>query len=575
MTTYYPSCVLNFKLRFDEALHIVPEPTPQTTDEAVESAGTSTQSQATTPLILQRGAANTSFLLNRVPMKATAELPGYRQAGTFSAQVSFRDLPIDPRTIRAAAVEVHFGAVPSDQFARGMNNERDGARRLSVLNTRDAAGEPREDTLAMVGLVDEWEVKHTASGSYVSLRGRDLRGVLLDSPLNAQALADLDMGQSIVDVVRQILEFHPLGDEFVVEANPAEWPGGTIPAPLAEDFVPRHRRGARGERSGGRPTPPGDTQQMTYWDAIVRLCFVVGAIPYFRGTSLRVRPTRSIFDQERAGFDPAIPTPFDPDEPRTVDGASFSVRRLVYGREVEDLSFKRQFAGNQRPRAVRCVSLDLSNPARGDEGVLTASWPEATASTDAQSTRSAPGGQLSENEVVTVPVAGIRDVDRLREIARNLYEEIGRNEMTGTCQTRALASFGGSNSDPDLLRLQPGDGVEFLTDTRELASQAPLVATLVDFEREDFETAVRRVVDRIGDENLARVIVATARGEIAEIQRYFRVANVSYDWAADSGVSISFDFQNYFVIRQPANSVGQDPGEVTARTVPRRRTGGT
>ncbi len=50
----------------------------------------------------------------------------------------------------------------------------------------------------------------------------------------------------------------------------------------------------------------------------------------------------------------------------------------------------------------------------------------------------------------------------------------------------------------------------------------------------------------IPDENLARAIVASARGNIMGVLRYFRVGSVDFDWNSEDGVSIKADLQNYW-----------------------------
>lgn len=579
MTAWYPSLVVNLKLRFDESLHLQPEPALSTVEGEVNDPA-SGDAEAGEPLIVNRGEENTSFILNRVPRGGAIEMPGYRQAGQFEFTFDFRDLPIDPRTIRAAAIEIYLGAVNPDDFATGMTRvEPDGTRR-SILRTRDDSGNTIEPL--MVGFVDEWDVVHDESGSTISAKGRDARGILLDTPIGVapgatqQLMEMLDLSQPIDAVVTQILLFNPFFSQFLVTTNPEEWPNSTIPSPGAPDLVPRHRRGARGQRAGGRATPPSDSNNLNFWDLIVRVCYLVGAIPYFEGLALRIRPSRSIYDQARQGFDPNVPTPFAGGRQRTFDQVAqadinpgLSFRRLVYGRDVRKFSFNRKLGGFQRPRVIRTVAIDSSSTERGAQRMIEARWPPATAEPATRRTRVAPSGQQSQEEILNIPVAGVVSQTRLEEIARSVYEEIGRGEMGGACETENLASFGGGNSDPDLLRMRPGDGVEFMVDTRNLGSRAPLVSALTDSQRTSFEEAVQEIASRIGDQNLARVIVATARGQVQELQRFFRVSTVKYAWSLQ-GIKIAFDFQNYVVVRNQVGDVSSAPGSVQDRIVPTR-----
>lgn len=609
---YYPSMIVNFKLRFDEAL--VVQVGPKLSPLGLDGALSQTQiaaGQAVQPLILQPGVANTSFIYNRIPRKASVELPGYRQAGQFTVDIDYKDMPIDPRTVRSGAVEIHLGTVSPDDFAAGVTSINPDGSRSSVLNPwsgseKNLLQKINSETLLMVGMIDEWHVETTERGSICTLKGRDLRGLLIDTPVsidpkNMEAFfSGLATDEPINKVVESILFMHPAFRDVQVIVNEAEWPNGEVPAPWTAALTPRHRKGARtkGNSKKAKPkrqTPNGELTKISMWDLIVRLCYLVGAIPYFRGADLLIRPAHSIYDQANAGT-ALNPTPFRGGQPRKVDAQGnnspinppLTFRRLAYGRDINTLSFDRKFAGYERPHVVRVVCVDGSSALRGADRLLQAVWPPgavdvANGKTVAKfTTREHPGGKVAEQEVLNIPVAGITDVSRLQEIARGVFEEIGRGEMGGSCSTPNCSSFGGDNSDPDLLRLRPGDGVEFVNDTRELTQVSPLVSTVTEFYRNSFETTVQEVASRLtggftssqGRDNLARVIVATARGSVQQVQRFFRVANVKFDWS-EKGVKTDFDFQNYIVVRDQFTAEGQQgqigsypQGTADATTVP-------
>ena len=578
MGSQHPSMVVNIRLKFDESLFVQPDEDPVSTDDTLARPPTGQQRAQLQPLILRRGAANVSFIMARVPRSGSVELPGYRQAGQFQFDFAFKDLPVDPRTVRSAAIEVHLGAVSADDFAAGMRGPEADGRRRSILATRDEAGQPNQETLLMEGIVDIWSTNDSNEGSSCTIKGRDLRGVLLDTPLTndprvgQQILGELDMSLPIDQLLRQLLSYHPSFGGMSILVDPSEWPNGVVPAVGDAEIVPRARRGARGRNRGGNAAPSSGGN-LNFWDLVVRFSYLVGAIPYFRGSALVVRPSRSIYEQARAG-NPFNPTPFAGGEPRAVDAATGAAispplrfRRLVYGRDIEEISFDRKFAGWQKPRVVRCVSNDLGSTQRGQQRVIVGVWPpqpeENARARRARRTSRDPGTDQSRQEIVNIPVAGVRDVGRLTFIAKSLYEEVGRGEVGGSCTTRSLGSFGGDNADPDLLHLMPGDGIEFMTDTRNLR----LTSTRADAERLPFEDQMRLVGARLGDENLARVIVATSRGQIQDVQRFFRVANVRYSWN-EGGVQIDFDFQNYMVVRAGVDSSDDVPEtNEQARTV--------
>jgi hypothetical protein len=572
MPAYYPSCAVNFTLTFDYRLTLL-DPPDGATPDALTKASDKAPKPSDEPTLVRKGAPY-SFVTNRLPRKCSVELPGYRQAGTFDMTFDFKDLPIDPRAIKAAAVHIYFGAIDPAAFGAGIVGGAlgPGGRVSSILM-------PEKSNLCMAGTVDEWSVDHSDSGSTVQIRGRDFRGILIDSPMNtspkesADFFARIQRREDIVGVVQDILALHGLFPNLQVLCNAEEWDGGVIPTPGGSATTPRHRKGADGKgKAAAASAGKGLASELSYWDLIVRECYLVGAIPYFVGVDLWIRPARAIFDQQRAGIDPRIKAPFKDGKQRTYDAEAgtpldpgLSVRKMVYGRDIKELSFDRKFGGYQKPKCVRVISTDTDSPERGQDRTLTAEWPELTAQ-KLVANKVAPGGEVAQKEFVNIPVPGIRDKEQLLAIAKAVYEEIGRGELGGHCSTPCLASFGGNNADPDILSLKPGDGVEFQVDTRQLTQIAPLISTLTDNNRESFASAVKKLSDALGDDNLAKVIVATARGKIQQLQGFFRVSTVHFNWDAASGIDIKFDFQNYVVA---LNQVGP-PVSSAAGTLQRK-----
>lgn len=560
----YPSCVVHLKIVFDETLHLQPElPAPLSTDDMVNQPARSLASPQAEPLISRStDSTNVSFILNRQPSTANIEKPGFRQAAQFKGTFQFKDVPIDPRTVRAIGFEVHLGTVSPSDFGEGVHGTRANGRRLTTLRTVEANGAPRLDTLQLVGVADDWEIEESESGGTVTISGRDLRGILLDSPVNPKLLDRLDTTLPIHRVIGQIMETHPLVQMFNLRVRADQWPSNQVVPALPASIVPRHRRRASG-RGGGRASTGSNSAQMNYWDLITRLCFVVGAVPYFVGYELLIRPVISIFDQQNAGFNPSISTPFLPDQVRDVGGFEFGIRRMVFGSDIATLKVKRKFTGHSKPRVIRCISSNLSTTSRSESVVVEARWPPSShdrRTTAARRTTVAPSARIAHEEIVNVPVPGVRDQARLQQIARSLFENIGRQEIEGDCDTSKLTSFGGTNADPDLLRLNPGDGVEFYMTAR--GSHSAIANTIVDHNTVSTAEAIRQTTARIGDENLARVIVATARGEIAEVPKFFRVSSVKYD-VGETEVTVNFSFQNYFVARNDLSGTVQPAPSTT------------
>jgi hypothetical protein len=222
---------------------------------------------------------------------------------------------------------------------------------------------------------------------------------------------------------------------------------------------------------------------------------------------------------------------------------------------------------------VELSSFDTSSKERGPKKLLIVQWPPADKKAALVSGVS-PSGEVSQTDKLKITVPGVRDKKKLLALAKQLYEEIGRQELGGSCSTSMISSLKGDNDDPDLLRLRPGDQVEFAVDIRQIRGYAPNVSTLTNSHRRPFDEEVQFIKESlsgkagVGDENLARVIVASSRSQIMYLLRTFRVANVVFNWSLTSGTQIQFDFHNYFVPRyQIGDLLGPNTEPAVSKTL--------
>lgn len=560
---FYPSCVAHIQMSFEKKLY-VREDLPQGQFRTV-------------PLATQNN--NGTFVMNRVPKKMTCHFQGHTQAATWTLVFDYKELPIDPRTVVASTVEIYLGTVSAEQFRDGLKHEwRPGVRR-SILQTRDPEGKAIQRDLLLVGPVDTWKISYEKDGAEVHLEGRDLRGLLLDSPLvSVRDHFDVDHGfptriprrkrnsilnrlnpkQNIVDLVQQILaehdRLHELAPNIEVVAYKDEWPDGIILSPGAGSHIPRHRRGA-----GGQGSNTGTAHaNLNFWDIITRHCALCAAVPRFVGRRLEIRYAPSLFEMvtDRS----SRVSPFANGEKRVQDGESWRIRKAVYGRDVESMSVERKYSGNNKPKTVRCVTVDRSSTGRGRGQLLEAVWPPRNVREarreglrgSREQLRDQIGGEES-SEILNIPVRGVRNMAQLISIAQSFYEQIGRQEMKAEVNMDKVTSFGGDNADPDMLRLRVGDPIELLVDARRLNNSSAIVSALNRTAAMTFAEAVAEVRRFLPDENLARAIVASARGNIMGVLRYFRVGAINYDWG-EEGVSIKADLQNYWTPTYDVNA---------------------
>ncbi len=565
----YPSMVVELRIRFDETLLA-------NDSELADPSSADGSGRSFRKLIGKTGDANRTFIRHIVPLTCDLSISRPREAGTFNLKILFDEFPLDPRPLAAVGVRIWVDTLTPDEFSRGMSGAWSQGERPSILTRLT------EDNLRFVGYADDIDADYPMSGpSTITIAGRDPRGLLLDAPFPVHRYAEIDLTQPIDVVVQQILLIDKLGKEIAksVQVQPQEWPDHKVPSPAGDTNGSRVNRGP----ANSKPHIPAPSESPNYWDLITHYCTLVGAVPYFRGSHLRIRPGRSLHDERSKGmFDPVLDVPFRtrsgaPAVRQDSGGNAYSVRRYIYGDNVGSVKFKKKFGGVKVP-TIRVFSLDTNSTKRGAKRAVVAEWPEKDSKARGKQSAS---GEKSEGEPMVVPVAGLTSAAQALEIAKDLYNEIGRQEITGEYEATNLSSLGGDGTDPDNLRINPGDPVEFFAATSGFGARSPLLAGITDSRSSTFGEAVKAVTDameRAGwevDENLARVVVATARGAIAKMLNVFRVTGVTIRWdGSGKKISVSFTFDNFLTSHfavTPSNGPVTKPPSVTRSRKERQR----
>lgn len=485
---------------------------------------------------------------NIMPRSCGIERNGLRTADTATVVINHTDAPFDPRIIRACAIEITVGVVDPVDYERGIRGERrpDGSL-LSVVE-RGSARSTR-----FVGVVDSWQVALDADeGDSITLECRDLSAILFDTPLASATGIDLTL--PIDQGVRAFLDRYPTSRGIrVTYGNPGET-GGDAPVPAnAAPSVLAARRGrvSRQHRSGD--------QRMTLWDHITETCTRVGVVPIFVDYELRILDPRTFYSTD------AVET-----------------RRMVYGRNLTHLEFTRKLGGTKVPTIeVRCYDPGIGRtrwaryPVAGADpraGVLGESDPAARPSRANETTVS---GHAPDERIQTYVVRGVTDGSALYNIARSIFEQVGRQEIEGNFVTSDVRSFEpvGPIDQTDLLALDVGEPVELLVaggPRVPVATGALTVAELQSYSR------ASRVayLERIGWSTEVAERFAALQ-DATSFQTIFRSQNVRIDWDADEGLKVTVDFINYITVRENAapsavaDRQGPDPALSTGDVAPR------
>ena len=591
---FYPSVTVAIGLRFDDALHYIrAQAKTPSTEVARRQAPYSFQAQqqsrldsipSVEPLFVSSGNSDPlTWLVNQVARSGNLTKPGFRDAGTFRIDLGYHDLPIDPRLVKAAQVRIFAGCVRPEDFAAGVTEVipvgQGRTVRRSVIQGIGTDGRSDTNLLALWGSVDNFGPVRFGDNPTLTISGRDLRGIFISSPMRRGQLAKLDLTRPIDEVIKELISRHPLAGQMGIRVRADEWPNGEVPSPGAEGDLTAVWFGPSGKGKSG-PPPALMESKLNWWEAVAQYCFLVGAVPYFVGITLVIRPAQSLYDLRNLDpFDPAAQRPFLRSRVGT-NGLPSGVRQLIYGHNVSEITFDRKLQGPDRPKVIEVVALDTSGPIRGDGKLLRAYWPPDLAKQlkKLHATKESPSGQLAEDEVQRIPVQGVRSQAQLEQMARAIFETTARFEVEGTFSTPDLSSYTreDGNDDPDMLRLQVGDPLEISVAAEKLgargASESPIASDLTALQGLGFDEAVDAVAQQVGDQNFARAIVATSRGLVVETESTYRCSEVEIDWGLEK-TRVKGKFHNYIEARYGSQDKPTAPGKETrssAIQVPRK-----
>lgn len=557
--SYYPSCKVKLTIRFEEyELDAIRKTLPTKDTKNLRGVSTARDTLKASPdpdapdgikrFVLTSGSTpTTTFTAGAgsakprsadgltfdvkgiIPKAIEWKQNGVRTADTCVITIRFVDMPFDPRIIRAVAVEMFLGCVSAEEWAAGISG---GTRSTDSQNSEplnvvpdtyvDDNGRQRSNS-RFVGWADDWEMEWTEEGEQIiKLNCRDSTGLftLVEAPSGATINPKLPIDQAIAEYLAQfptfegvIVEYRPKGAEIPVYEKIT---AGTAYQP---EIGPPVAKG--GAASGG--------DKLNVWDYLTDLAGTIGHTVRIEGRVLVIQRLRELLDgRAEARQD-------DPYTPRDLPSRLYPYRTFIYGRNVKSLKGRKELT----KKAPTNIEVRCYNPRR--KKVLVARYPDKSDKRDAAIAR--PGDGTSDKKWMVIPVAGIEDEATLKNIAEDVYNSIGRNELVFELKTENLASFGGGNSDPDLLDCKPGDTIEVLVNhDGEYNTNTAQAEQLAVYERNV------QLLESMGfDGELAAAVARSFTNQ--NFQRIFRVKESHTTWDTEQGVGIEMMVANYIEAR--------------------------
>jgi hypothetical protein len=375
-----------------------------------------------------------------IPITADLKLNGLRTADQLTLEFEYRDLPVDPRAVRACAIEYFLGNVRPDDFARGVRGElrSDAARGGIALPANvvqatytDDFGRERSN-LRFRGWADRWTIEWNSDDVPVArLECTDNTRLLLEQ--DAAPKLTINPKTPIDQAIADYLTNYPLFRGLAVLFSPA----GTKVPTLGEALSKTKYQPKLGPNVAG-----GD--KLKVWDYLTDVVTSIGYLIWLDDLTITIQQPRTYYSSQFStrGDDPfrgrVLPS-----------GRLLAHRTLVYGVNVVDQHVERNYTKHVPQNIeLRCYS-------KLRKKTLVARFPNASS----RNKWLLPGNSADEKWTVKI-VHDIEDEKALRRIAQSIYEQQGRREIEARVTTKNLGSYGGGPGDPDLLDARPGDPID-------------------------------------------------------------------------------------------------------------------
>lgn len=524
-------------------LKTVPDPLQQgkfllVPDGTVTTANVSPQSQGSSTDGL-------TFDFELIPREADWNQNGPRQADQCTLALRWVDCPIDPRVIRSAAVELFLGVATEDNFVLGVGGLKRGngiegtGQSLSLIDDQRVTPDGRlVSNSRFKGFVDMWEVEWPDKGEpTIKLSCRDNTCLLINQMVSPKIV--LDMNKPIDQAVAQFLANYPQMAGLSVQYLPE---GDTPPSlkGVLQGTAYRPRLGPHVSKGGGG----GDS--LNVWDYLTDVCGAMGLQIRLDGLTIIIQAVRAFTTSA------IVRRTDDPFQGRVLKtGQKLDYRTFIYGRNISDMKVKRDYTKHA------ATNIEVRSYNTHTKQVLVVRFPELAD----RKVFALPGNAKPEQKWRVVKVPGILDKTVLKRIAQSLYEDINRTEMHIEVKTKNLASFGGGNTDPDILDMKAGDTFELLVNRGE-----DEINTLNTIEKGLSSARLNsEFLRKLGYSPEFADAYAKAYTDAGFLTQ-FRVRAMKVSWSNDEGVSFHIQGVNYVEVRMDASSSDTEPGTTASLT---------
>lgn len=488
-----------------------------------------------------------------VPREFQWAQPSLREADKLTLALRYIDFPFDPRAIRSVGVRFYLGTIRPDKWADGVTTPDADMPNVLTETWVDDRGRERSN-LRFEGWADTWEIDWDAEAEPVArLEFTGHASLLIDqeAPPGLMIAADKPIDEAVALYLSNFSQFAGL----TVEYRPSTATRPTLKTSLSKVAI-RSEIGPPPTKAGGASS--GGSGKLSVLDYLTDRLGTIGHIVTLDRHRIIIAQPRTLFSNDTGA---GVTRSDDPFDGRSLGGFDYKFRGFIYGHNVEKLKMKRNYRSKRKPSNIEVRSYDVKSGQ-----TLVVRIPE---NKEERTALGLPGDASSEQNWKVVYVTGINDKNTLKLVGRAHYESIGRNELLVTVHTKDLASFGGGNSDPDILDMRVGDTFSFLVKRSPDSNNA---LTRI----ENSMLLQSRAMGYLKTLGYADALSAAyAKAYVAAgFQTEFKCRSVSVSGSTTDGVAIDLTGVNYIEVRADKGVQENSGGQTeTGATGAKRTTG--
>lgn len=489
-----------------------------------------------------------------LPKNVTIHINSYKQADSYELVFEALDLPFDPQLIRAGAAEIFIFETASNTDRRTVLDRRDplsspdpgGVRQRSPIETTalDLGTDASRDQFTLgnkpriAGTFDDCDLELSEDGKWVTIKGQDYTAFLaaIQFPPNSSGTARrIPVGKRLDVIVDNLLEEADPDRQLSVDVRGLD----VASLPIVSSELITNSRGITVE-SG-----------TSYWDVIYKLVERYGFICFVDGLDVVISRPKTITEKDTS-----------------------SIRRMVWGTNLEHLTMRRHLGKEQAPTIV------VRSYVPG-KGTITAEFPNGTIDRSGvfvkrksgdrnaskltfkrrikESTSVSKKGKVKttvreRDEYQFVDVHGITDQAALRRIAENRYNLLGKAERTVIAKTNDLRDIHGTS----LLNIAAGDAftIEWDEFNVEMLSNPAITAA-----------AKQRQLEARGYQATVAQTIVKHYQILQGLTRPLRFKEGTLEYDIETGVSLELELQDFMVV----DGVRPDSGATRTPTLDQRR----